>query len=195
MTSGYRLDCTPGCWVGVLTDTETTSGKLRGLTEFAKGADKTSWDMNWLFYLLNGARAILQFAEVFLLLLGGFVMIALRLTAPFMVAVGIDKKLAERVTYPFLWGTVVFTLVFPVVRDVITYIAYTVGSFGLMLYKGEAIYSIDERTAELIKNNPYDPTFVIFITLITMTIAGLMLCLSPYIVYRLSTARCLKRFH
>lgn len=182
-------DGTPGCWVGILTDTETTSGKLRGLTELAKGVDKTSWDMNWLFYLLNGARAILQFAEVFLLLLGGFVMIALRLTAPFMVAVGIDKKLAERVTYPFLWGTVVFTLIFPVVRDVITYIAYTVGSFGLMLYKGEAIYSIDEQTAELIKNNPYDPTFVIFITLITMTIAGLMLCLSPYIAYRLSTGQ------
>lgn len=58
-----------------------------------------------------------------------------------------------------------------------------------MLYKGEAIYSIDERTAELVKNNPYDPAFVILLTLVTMTIAGLMLCLSPYIAYRISTGQ------
>jgi hypothetical protein len=90
-----------------------------------------------------------------------------------MVAVGTDKKLAERITYPFLWGSVVFTLIFPVVRDVNIYIAYTVGTFGLMLYKGQAIYTIDEATAELVKNNPYDPTFVIVVSLVTMTVSGL----------------------
>src|SRR5258708_4777941 len=113
-----------------------------------------------------------QFGEVFLLLLSGFVMVALRLLAPFMVAVGTDKKLAERITYPFVWGTIVFTLIFPVVRDVIIYISYTVGAFGLMLYKGQAIYTIDETTAELVKNNYYDPKFIISITLVTMTVSG-----------------------
>jgi hypothetical protein len=37
--------------------------------------------MDWLFFLLNVARGILQFGETFLLLLSGFVMIGLRLGA------------------------------------------------------------------------------------------------------------------
>jgi hypothetical protein len=176
-------------WAAVLTDGESGHGKLKGIQELNKAADVTSWHMDWLFFLLNIARGILQFGEVFLLLLSGFVMIALRLASPFMVAVGTDKKLAERVTYPFVWGTVVFTAIFPVVRDVIIYVAYTVGSFGLMLYKGEAIYTIDDKTAELLKNNYYDPKFIIIISLVTMTVSGLCLWLSPYIAYRFATGQ------
>lgn len=176
-------------WVGILTDGENGSGKLKGIEELGKATEMSSWRMDWLFFLLNAARGILQFGEVFLILLSGFIMIALRLMAPFMVAVGTDKKLAERITYPFVWGTVVFTLIFPVVRDVIIYIAYTVGAFGLMLYKGQAIYTIDDTTAELIKNNPYDPKFVIIISLVAMTVSGLCLWLSPYIAYRFATGQ------
>src|SRR5260370_42581764 len=113
----------------------------------------------------------------------GCVVVGLRLDARFMGGVGIGKKVAEGITYPYLWGTVVFTLIFPIVRDILTYIAYTAGSFGLMLYKGQAIYTIDEKTAELIKTNPYDPTLVIIMTLVIMTITGLMLWLSPYLAY------------
>ncbi len=112
-----------------------------------KATDLTSWSMPKLFFGLNVSRGILQAGEIFLLLLSGFVMVGLRLAAPFMVAVGIDKKLAERITYPYLWGTIVFTLIFPIVRDILTYIAYTAGSFGLMLYKGQAIYTIDEKNS------------------------------------------------
>ena len=176
-------------WVGILTDGENGSGKLKGIEELSKATEMSSWRMDWLFFLLNAARGILQFGEVFLILLSGFIMIALRLMSPFMVAVGTDKKLAERITYPFVWGTVVFTLIFPVVRDVIIYIAYTVGAFGLMLYKGQAIYTIDDTTAELIKNNPYDPKFVIIISLVAMTVSGLCLWLSPYIAYRFATGQ------
>lgn len=176
-------------WVGILTDGENGSGKLKGLEELSKATEMSSWRMDTLFFLLNVARGIIQFGEVFLLLLSGFIMIALRLMAPFIVAVGTDKKLAERITYPFVWGTVVFTLIFPVIRDVIIYIAYTVGAFGLMLYKGQAIYTIDDTTAELIKSNPYDPKFVIIISLVTMTVSGLCLWLSPYLAYRFASGQ------
>jgi len=176
-------------WVGVLTDQEAIDGKLNGIKAMENAADLTSWSMPKLFFGLNVSRGILQAGEIFLLLLGGFVMVGLRLAAPFMVAVGIDKKLAERITYPYVWGTVVFTLIFPIVRDILTYIAYTAGSFGLMLYKGQAIYTIDEKTAELIKTNPYDPTLVIIMTLVIMTITGLMLWLSPYLAYRIATGQ------
>src|SRR6185369_5919892 len=136
---------------------------------------------------LNVARAILQSGEIFLLLLTGFIMIALKLAVPFMVAVALDKKLAERISYPFIWGTVVFTLIFPVVRDVLIFIAYTVASFGLSLYDHASPYTIDPRTAQIIKTNNFDPTVVIILTLCIMVITGLMLWLSPYLAYRIAT--------
>lgn len=176
-------------WVGPITDGEASAGTLKGLQQIEASANNL-WNMETLFFLLNMARGILQAGEVFLLLLGGFVMVGLRLTAPFMIAVGIDKKLAEKITYPFVWGTVVFTLVFPVVRDVLTYIAYSVGSFGLMLFKGEPIYRIDDTTANIVKSAAYyDPKMVIVISLVTMTISGLMLWLSPYLAYRIATGQ------
>ena len=178
-----------GCWLAILSSRESSINDPKGAIEDIRKQMDGGLSMDTMFYLLNISRGILQFGEIFLLLLGGFIMVALRLAAPFIIAVGTDKKLAERITYPFVWGTVVFTLVFPVVRDVITYIGYTVGAFGLMLYKGEAIYAIDERTAEIVKQGSYNPTFVIAITLVTMTISGLCLWLSPYIAYRIASGQ------
>jgi hypothetical protein len=176
-------------WVGILTDHESGDGKLNGLKSIEGATDMTSWSMPKLFFGLNAARAILQSGEIFLLVLSGFIMIALRLAVPFMVAVAFDKKLAERISYPFIWGTVVFTMIFPVVRDVLIFIAYTVASFGLSLYDGTAPYAIDERTAQIIKNNAYNPTTIIVITLCIMLINGLMLWLSPYLAYRIATGQ------
>ena len=176
-------------WVGVLTDQESGDGQINGLKAIESATDLTSWKMPKLFFGLNVARGILQSGEIFLLILSGFVMIGLRLAAPFIVAIAIDKKLSERIAYPFLWGTVVFTLIFPVVRDTLIFIAYTVGSFGLSLYDGTAPYTIDERTAQIIKNNSYDPTLIIILTLVIMLINGLILWLSPYLSYRIATGQ------
>ena len=145
-------------WVGILTDHESGDGQLNGLKAMEGATDMTSWSMPKLFFGLNLARGILQAGEIFLLVLSGFIMIGLRLAVPFMVAVAVDKKLAERISYPFIWGTVVFTMIFPVVRDTLTFIAYTVGSFGLSLYDGAAPYTIDDRTSQILKNNAYDPS-------------------------------------
>ena len=176
-------------WVGILTDHESGDGKLNGLKAMEGATDMTSWSMPKLFFGLNLARGILQAGEIFLLVLSGFIMIGLRLAVPFMVAVAVDKKLAERISYPFIWGTVVFTMIFPVVRDTLTFIAYTVGSFGLSLYDGAAPYTIDERTSQIIKNNAYDPTLIIIVTLCIMLINGMMLWLSPYLAYRIATGQ------
>jgi hypothetical protein len=176
-------------WVGVLTDQESGDGQINGLKAIESATDLTSWPMPKLFFGLNLARGILQAGEIFLLILSGFVMIGLRLAAPFIVAIAVDKKLSERIAYPFLWGTIVFTLIFPVVRDTLIFIAYTVGSFGLSLYDGAAPYTIDDRTAQIIKNNSYDPTLIIILTLVIMVINGLMLWLSPYLAYRTATGQ------
>ena len=176
-------------WVGVLTNNESGNGNVNGLKAMEGATDLTSWSMPKLFFGLNLARGILQAGEIFLLVLSGFIMIGLRLAVPFMVAVAVDKKLAERISYPFIWGTVVFTMIFPIVRDVLIFIAYTVASFGLALYDGAAPYTIDERTAQIIKSNNFDPTIIIIVTLCIMLINGLMLWLSPYLAYRIATGQ------
>ena len=176
-------------WVGILTDHESGDGQINGLQAIEGATDLSSWSMPKLFFGLNAARAILQSGEIFLLLLTGFIMIALKLAVPFMVAVALDKKLAERISYPFIWGTVVFTMIFPVVRDVLIFIAYTVASFGLSLYDGAAPYAIDDRTAQIIKTSAYDPTITIIATLCIMLVVGLMLWLSPYLAYRIATGQ------
>ncbi len=176
-------------WVGVLTDHEAGDGKVNGLKSIESATSLSSWSMPKLLFGLNLSRGILQAGEIFLLVLSGFIMIGLRLAAPFMVAVALDKKLAERISYPFIWGTVVFTLIFPVVRDTLIFISYTVGSFGLSIYDGAAPYKIDEQTAQIIKNNAYDPTLVIIVTLCIMLINGLMLWASPYLAYRIATGQ------
>jgi hypothetical protein len=176
-------------WVGILTDHESGDGQINGLKAIESATDLTSWSMPKLFFGLNLSRGILQSGEIFLLILSGFVMIGLRLAVPFIVAIAVDKKLSERIAYPFLWGTIVFTLIFPVVRDTLIFVAYTVGSFGLSLYDGSAPYIIDDRTAQIIKNNAYDPTLIIILTLVIMIINGLMLWLSPYLAYRVATGQ------
>ena len=57
-------------------------------------------------------------------------------------------------------------------RDTLTFVAYTAGSFGLSLYDHAAPYAIDERTAQIIKTNSYDPTLTIILTLVIMVIFG-----------------------
>src|SRR5260370_12608793 len=96
--------------------------------------DMTSWSMPKLFFGLNLARGILQAGEIFLLVLSGFIMIGLRLAVPFMVAVPVDKKLAERISYPFICASVVFPMLLPVHPDSLTFISHTVTRFALSIY-------------------------------------------------------------
>jgi predicted PurR-regulated permease PerM len=36
-----------------------------------------------------------------------------------MIALAIDRNLADKISYPFLWGTIVLTLIWPVVAQLI----------------------------------------------------------------------------
>jgi len=54
-------------------------------------------------------------------------MIAFRLAVPWMLAVAIDKSLAHEITYRFARGVIVFTLIFPVVSNIMRIIAYLIG--------------------------------------------------------------------
>ncbi|MDQ3252878.1 MAG: hypothetical protein M3R15_03050, partial [Acidobacteriota bacterium] len=104
--------------IGVLTDRESSVKTVNEMLDPAR------WDMTKLFAFLNITRGILSFADFILVVLTGFLMIAFRLAVPWMIAMSIDKSLAHEVSYKFVRGVVVFTLVFPIVAHILSIVAY-----------------------------------------------------------------------
>ena len=146
-------------------------------------------DMPLLFSMLSFARGILAFGDLYLLLLGGFLMIAVRLAAPVMIALAIDRNLAQRVSYPFLWGTIVLTLIWPVVSQLIRAFAYMGGNLAMALDASDAVYQWDPLVMQEIMSSGAEPFYTVILAVVIMTIAGLSLWMSPVIAYKVATGQ------
>jgi hypothetical protein len=145
-----------------------------------------SHDMPMLFSILSFARGILAFGDLYLLALGGFLMIAVRLAAPVMIALAIDRNLANKISYPFLWGTIVLTLIWPVVSQLIRAFAYMGGNLAMSLDASDAVYQWDPQTMGEIMASGAEPFYTVIIAIVIMTIAGLSLWMSPMIAYKVA---------
>jgi hypothetical protein len=119
--------------------------------------ESLSHDMPFLFSLLSFARGILAFGDLFLLLLGGFLMIAVRLAAPIMIAVAIDRNLAQRMSYPLLWGVIVLTLVWPAVAQLIRAFAYMGGNLAMSLDASDYVYQWNPQIMQEIMTSGAEP--------------------------------------
>lgn len=166
--------------LGVLYDREANT------KDAERKLDVSSWNMPTLFSLLSGARGIIEFGDLFLILLSGFLLIAVRLAAPFMVAVAIDRNLAHKIAYPFTWGVVVLTLVWPIVSYLIRSLAYLAGNVAMAVGDSDPLYVWDSETMQVITNPLAQPVYTIVIAVVIMGIAGLCLWLSPVIAYKVS---------
>ncbi|MCA1628028.1 MAG: hypothetical protein LC742_08710 [Acidobacteria bacterium] len=169
--------------VGVLQD-QTTA--VRSVDAMFQGS---FWDMPKLFTVMNIARGIIGFADFLLLVLTGFLMIAFRLAVPWMLAVCVDKSLAHEITYKFARGVIVFTLVFPVVANIMRFIGYSLGNLGMGLYdvrQMPPMYYLDPRTAQILAERAYDPTFTFGVAVFMMLITALCLLASPVISYKIA---------
>src|SRR5262245_66543078 len=98
--------------------------------------------MPFLFSVLSFARGILAFGDLYLLVLGGFLMIAVRLAAPVMIALAIDRNLANKISYPFLWGTLILTLIWPVIFQLIRAFAYMGGNLAMLLAASDVVLQV-----------------------------------------------------
>ena len=145
-----------------------------------------SRDMPFLFSVLSFARGILAFGDLYLLALGGFLMIAVRLAAPVMIALAIDRNLANKISYPFLWGTIVLTLIWPVVSQLIRALAYMGGNLAMSLDASDVVYQWDSQTMSEIMTSGAEPFYTVIIAIVIMTIAGLSLWMSPVIAYKVA---------
>jgi hypothetical protein len=179
---GTPVQLVPGGVQGVLFSTESPmQGTTRKLDEISKS-------MPLLFDSLNLARGVISFGDFFLMMLSSVLLIAMRLTAPVMIALAIDRNIAQKVTYPYVWGTIVLTLIWPIVALVIKSVAYLGGNIA-MAVGDQPVYAFDATTMEIIKNGSQQPAYTIAIAVLIMLISGLCLWGSPYIAYQLSIGR------
>lgn len=166
--------------LGVPYDKEAT------IKDVERKLDVSSWNMATMFSLLNLARGLIEFGDMFLLMLGSGLLIAVRLAVPFMIAVAIDRNLAHKVAYPFAWGVVVLTLVWPVVSYVIRSLAYLMGNVAMAMGDSGPLYTWDSATMQVIRNPLAEPVYTIVIAAVLMTITGLCVWFSPVIAYKVS---------
>src|SRR5262249_16995627 len=146
-------------------------------------------DMPLVFDSLNFSRGVLTFGDFFLTMLGSFLIIAMRLAAPVMIALAIDRNLAQRVTYPYVWGAVVLTIIWPIVSILIKAIAYMGGNVAMALGDKQLFYQFDDRTMQIIHSGSQHPFYTAVFGAVIMLIAGLSLWGAPYIAYQLSVGR------
>jgi hypothetical protein len=169
-----------GTFVGVLYDSEGT------IKDLDKKLNDSSYTLPTLFNWLNASRTILEAGDFWLLLLGGVLLLIFKAAAPLMMAVAIDQKLAHKVSYPFVWGCVVLTLIWPAVSYFIRGVAYLFGNVAMAIGDAEPLYVWDYASLYAIKSNFASPVHTVAIAAFMMTIAGGCLWISPYLAYRFS---------
>src|ERR1700754_5084539 len=169
-----------GTFVGVLYDSEGT------IKDLDKKLNDSSYTLPTLFNCLNASRTILEAGDFWLLLLGGVLLLIFKAAAPLMMAVAIDQKLAHKVSYPFVWGCIVLTLIWPAVSYFIRGVAYLFGNVAMAIGDAEPLYAWDYASLYAIKSNFASPVHTVAIAAFMMTIAGGCLWISPYLAYRFS---------
>ncbi len=166
--------------LGVLYDKEAN------IKDVERRLDVSSWNMPTMFSVLSFSRGIIEFGDLFLMMLGGFLLIAVRLAAPIMIAVAIDRNLAHKIAYPFAWGVVVLTLVWPIVSYIIRSLAYLGGNLAMAMGDPDPLYVWDPATMQVISNPLAQPIYTIVIAAAIMLITGLCVWFSPVIAYKVS---------
>lgn len=145
--------------------------------------DQRGWSMENLFRFLNMSRGVLEFGDLFLLILQGFLLAAVKMAAPFVVAISFDREFAQRVGKNFAWGAAVVLIVMPIISQVIRWCAYTAGAipFGKVT---NPYFVYDATTGAVVVNG--HPEYMVIICGVIMMICGLCMFASPFISYKLA---------
>ncbi len=156
--------------------------------DITKMLDVSSWNLSNVFIGVTIGRFLLEFAQIFLVILSALLAVGLRLFAPFAIAVAIDRNLAQRISYPFAWSAAVFTLITPLVSHIIGLAVYTAGNLAFkIITPATGIFSLDANGA--ITGDPNLITQAVYaciILTVMMMLSALLLLASPYISYKVA---------
>src|SRR5881394_390127 len=161
--------------LGILVDTDST------IQNFDQKADVSQWNISTMMAWLNFERALLEFGDLILVILGAALTLALKLTMPFMIACIVDKQIASKTTYPFFYGVVALTLVWPSVSKIIRIVAYMWGNVAMAVGDSSSLYIWNYDTMRAITDPLAQPQYTIALAAFGMGLGALCLYGTPFI--------------
>jgi predicted transporter len=169
-----------GGFFGVLRDQEST------VRDFNNKLNDSTYMLPRLFWWLGVCRGILEAGDFWLMILGAVLLIAFKIFAPFAAVLAIDRDLARRFAYPFVFGVIVLTLVWPTVSCLIRGAAYMFGNIALAMGDSAPVYTWNEATWQAFRSVQSQPVYTALFACFTMTVSAICLWLSPVIAYKVS---------
>src|SRR2546429_407297 len=169
--------------LGILVDTDST------IQNFDQKADVSQWNISTMMTWLNFERALIEFGDLILVILGAAITLALELAMPFMIACIVDKNIANKTTYPFFYGVIALTLIWPTVSKIIRIIAYMWGNVAMAVGDSSPLYIWDYQTMRAITDPLAQPQYTIALAAFAMGLGALCLYGTPFISLYLLSGR------
>ena len=161
--------------LGILVDTDST------IQNFDQKADVSQWNMSTMMSWLSFERALMEFGDLILVILGAALTLALKLAMPFMLACIVDKQIASKTTYPFFYGVIALTLLWPSVSKIIRIVAYMWGNVAMAVGDSSPLYIWDYQTMRAITDPLAQPQYTIALAAFAMGLGALCLYGTPFI--------------
>jgi len=169
--------------LGIIVDTDST------IQNFDQKADVSQWDLATMMTWLNFERALIEFGDLILVILAAALALAMKLAMPFMIACIVDKHIASRTTYPFFYGVIALTLLWPSVSKIIRIIAYMWGNVAMAVGDDSPLYIWHYETMRAITNPLAQPQYTIALAAFAMGLGALCLYGTPFISLYLLSGR------
>jgi hypothetical protein len=132
-------------------------------------------------------RTLIEFGDLILVILAAAVILAMKLAMPFMIAGIVDKHIASKTTYPFFYGLIAITLIWPSVSKIIRIIAYMWGNVAMAVGDSSPLYIWNYDTMRAIINPLAQPQCTVALAAFGMGVGALCLYGTPFIsIYLLS---------
>ncbi len=161
--------------LGILVDTDST------IQDFDRKADVSQWNISTMMTWLNFERALIEFGDLILVILGAALTLALKLAMPFMIACIVDRHIASKTTYPFFYGVIALTLIWPSVSKIIRIIAYMWGNVAMAVGDSSPLYIWNYSTMRAITDPLAQPQYTIALAAFAMGLGALCLYGTPFI--------------
>src|SRR5437667_7718726 len=161
--------------LGILVDTDST------IQNFDQKADVSQWNISTMMSWLNFERALIEFGDLILVILGAALTLALKLAMPFMLACIVDKQIASKTTYPFFFGLIALTLLWPSVSKIIRIVAYMWGNVAMAVGDSSPLYVWNYDTMRAITDPLAQPQYTVALAAFAMGLGALSLYGTPFI--------------
>ena len=161
--------------LGIIVDNEST------IQDFDRKADVSQWNISTMMTWLNFERALIEFGDLILVILGAAITLGMKLAMPFMLAGIVDKHIASKTTYPFFYGLIALTLVWPSVSKVIRIVAYVWGNVAMAVGDSSPLYIWNYQTMRSITDPLAQPQYTVALAAFAMGLGALCLYGTPFI--------------